>query len=300
MRTRFIPICGALVLALGSACASRQPTPELVEARAAYQRAQNGPAVQANPAGLYEAKRALDAAERKQDDDPGSDEAKNLAYIADRKVLLAEANARLALAQAEEQNGRNTLAQMQASELSQARGQLSQQSQMMAGERKAREEADQRAKDALDKLSSIASIKQDQRGFVLTLTGSVLFATNKSELMPAARQRLTEVAKALKQVEGRHIVVDGFTDSTGSDERNMKLSQERADAVKTFLVSRGVKEDMITAEGRGKQDPVASNATPDGRANNRRVEIVIEKIGTGGSDSMQQQPMQQQQQQMPK
>lgn len=288
MKTHLVSLC-ALALALG-ACASRQPTPDLVEARTAYARASAGPAVQSNPAGLYEAKRALDTAERKQEDSPGSDEAKNLAYIADRKIKLAEANARIAIAQNEEQNGRNALAQMTASQLNQARGQVEQartaldqqRAQMQATEqqldteRKARQEADKRAKDAMDRLNAFASVKDEPRGMVITLSGSVLFETNKSDLMPAARARLAEVAQALKEVEGRKINVLGFTDNVGNDDYNKQLSQKRAESVRSFLVSQGVREDLITAEGRGKADPVASNTTPEGRANNRRVEIVVE------------------------
>src|SRR4051812_25425357 len=236
MKAQFISVF-ALAVALTGACASRQPTAELVEARTAYQRASTGPAVKANPAGLYEAKQALDAAERKQEDKPGSDDAKNLAYIADRKIKLAEANARLALAQAEEQNGRNTLAQTQANQLNQARGQVEQArtqldqqraqmqstQQQLDTERKAREEADKRAKDALDRLNAFASVKDDPRGMVITLSGSVLFETNKADLMPAARARLSEVAQALKEVEGRKINVLGFTDNVGNDDYNKTL-----------------------------------------------------------------------------
>ncbi len=284
---RIIPIALAVVFA---GCASRQPTPELVDARTAYARASAGPAAQYNPAGLYDSKRALDAAERKQEDSPGSDEARSLAYIANRKILLAEANARQAVAQNEQQKSKEQLAQIQQGELKQAQGQLGaarteidqqrqqmlQQQQALESERKARQEADQRAKDALDRLNAFASVKQDTRGMVITLSGSVLFEFNKSDLMPAARARLAEVAQALKEVEGRRITVVGYTDNVGNDDYNKDLSQRRAQAVRDFLVTQGVRQDLISAEGRGKDNAVASNATPEGRANNRRVEIVVE------------------------
>ncbi len=108
----------------------------------------------------------------------------------------------------------------------------------------------------------------------------MLFVTGKSELLPSAQDQLGLVAKALlDQGEFNPIVVDGYTDSVGSDANNLKLSQSRAEAVRSFLVSKGLPGDKLTANGRGKSNPVASNDTPDGRANNRRVEIVV----AGGS-----------------
>lgn len=291
---------GAAALA---ACGSRQPPPELVDARTAFARARTGETAQVNPAGIYEAKRALDVAERKQEEDPGSSDARSLAYIAHRRVLLAEANARVVAAHQQQQLAEQQFVQSQSSQLAQARGQLDQsrermreQEQRLAAEQKARADAEQRAKDALQRLSSFANVKSDTRGMVITLSGSVLFATNKSDIMGPARERLNQVADALKEVEGRHIRVVGFTDNVGKDEYNQQLSQKRAESVRAHLISRGVREDMIVAEGRGEQDPVTSNASTEGRANNRRVEIVVEggqERGGSQGGGMQQGGMQQ-------
>ena len=277
---------GAMVLA---GCASKQPPPELVDARSAFARIQRGDTAQVNPAGVYEAKRSLDAAERKQDDDPGSAEARSLAYVAHRRALLAEANARTVQAQQQQQQAEQQFVQMQGNQLAQARGQLDQSRERMreqevklAAEQKARADAEQRAKDALQRLSSFASVKNDTRGMIITLSGSVLFATNKSDLIGPAKNRLDQVADALKEVEGRHIRVVGYTDDVGKDEYNQQLSQKRAESVRSHLISKGVREDLIVAEGRGEADPVASNASPEGRANNRRVEIVVEDGGEQG------------------
>jgi outer membrane protein OmpA-like peptidoglycan-associated protein len=115
---------------------------------------------------------------------------------------------------------------------------------------------------------------------VITLSGQVLFVTGKAELLPAAQDQLTVVAKALQdQGEIRPIVVEGYTDSVGSESNNLKLSQDRANAVRNFLISKGLPSDKLSAVGKGKSSPVASNDTADGRANNRRVEIVV----AGGS-----------------
>jgi len=80
-------------------------------------------------------------------------------------------------------------------------------------------------------------------------------------------------------------VVEGYTDSVGSDAANQKLSKDRAEAVRVYLVSKGVPSDKITSVGKGKANPVASNDTPEGRANNRRVEIIVGGGNRGSADT---------------
>src|SRR5207248_9848703 len=110
---------------------------------------------------------------------------------------------------------------------------------------------------------------------IITLNGSVLFTTGTARLLPTARERLDEVAEALKTESGAQFLVEGFTDSRGSEPRNLRLSQARAEAVRDYLVGHGVDDARIRALGKGADRPVASNATADGRANNRRVEIIV-------------------------
>jgi outer membrane protein OmpA-like peptidoglycan-associated protein len=110
---------------------------------------------------------------------------------------------------------------------------------------------------------------------VITLSGSVLFATGKSELLATASARLGEVADALADQPERGITVVGHTDAQGDDSYNLKLSERRAEAVRTYLISRGIAADRVKAVGRGKTEPIADNNSPEGRANNRRVEIVL-------------------------
>lgn len=143
-------------------------------------------------------------------------------------------------------------------------------------EKKGRADAEQRATKAQADLVKLAAVKEEARGLVITLSGSVLFASNKSTLLPAARDRLTQVADALLETKERNIVVEGHTDAQGSSSSNMKLSQARADAVRSFIVSRGYPSDLIHAQGIGKERPVSDNNNAEGRANNRRVEIIIE------------------------
>jgi outer membrane protein OmpA-like peptidoglycan-associated protein len=133
-------------------------------------------------------------------------------------------------------------------------------------------------------LEGVAGVKEDQRGLILTLTGSVLFEFNKATLLPSASRRLDAVADAMMaQPEGQEIVVEGYTDSVGSEGYNEQLSLDRAESVRDFLTRKGVDPERIRIQGYGESSPVADNRTPEGRANNRRVEIVLPRTGTGGA-----------------
>lgn len=144
-------------------------------------------------------------------------------------------------------------------------------------EQQARLAAEQKATEAQAALASLAALKEEARGMVITLNGSVLFRTDEATLMPGAETRLDQVADALASSKDRNVVVEGYTDSQGADAYNIDLSQRRADAVRDYLVRRGYPADRVQARGLGKTRPIADNATAEGRANNRRVEIVLER-----------------------
>ncbi len=154
-------------------------------------------------------------------------------------------------------------------------------------ERQARLAAEERATEALTRLETTTrdvKVREESRGLVLTLSGPVLFAPDAVDLLPAARERLTKVAAALKESDSP-MLIEGHTDSMGSDAMNEALSYRRAERVREFLVSQGVSRDRIEVRGLGEYRPVASNSTPEGRANNRRVEIIVSRSDTavGGS-----------------
>jgi outer membrane protein OmpA-like peptidoglycan-associated protein len=116
--------------------------------------------------------------------------------------------------------------------------------------------------------------KQTERGLLVTL-GDVLFAFNKSELTAQAAPRLDKLAAFLRQFPQRKLLVEGYTDAIGGDAYNMDLSERRAEAIREALVARGVDTARVVTKGYGKAYPVADNASTDGRAVNRRVEVVI-------------------------
>ncbi|HEU4412062.1 MAG TPA: OmpA family protein [Polyangiaceae bacterium] len=280
---KLLPLTALPLFALG--CSSTQPPRELIDARAAYARAQADARVTSlAPTQLHVAKTTLDTAERHFRDEGDEPETRDLAYIAERRARYAEVQAGLLTAQrqkaeavTESQRRLAMSAQQSQSDLRQTKSQLDQ-------EKARRQQAELRAKEAMDSLARIAAIKQEDRGMVITLSGSVLFASGKWTLLPSASSRLEEVARALKEQEGRNITIEGHTDSVGNDASNMTLSQKRADSVREFLVSRGVPADRVRSVGVGEGRPVADNQSTEGRANNRRVEIIIEASReTGGN-----------------
>jgi outer membrane protein OmpA-like peptidoglycan-associated protein len=255
-------------------CAGTPPPRELLDARAAYMRAESGPAAQLKPDKVHEAKVALDKAELAYADDPGGDATKDIAYLATRSAELAEVEGRDAKFAQDKVHAEKELASLNQSQLSRTREQLASASEGLASERAARDAAEKRSKDAMDKLAASAAVKHDTRGTVITIPGSVLFATGKSAVLPGAQDKLNSVADALKETD-HSILVEGYTDSQGSDAFNLELSQTRAQNVRDYLVSRGVPESRIRAQGLGESKPVGDNKTTDGRAQNRRVEIIV-------------------------
>lgn len=128
----------------------------------------------------------------------------------------------------------------------------------------------------LERQVSDLQAEETERGLVLTL-GSVLFETNKASLQAGAQRTVQKVADFLNQYPERNILIEGFTDSQGSDTYNKKLSEDRAQAVRDELLKNGVDAERIDVLGYGEEFPVASNDNAAGRQQNRRVEIVISK-----------------------
>jgi outer membrane protein OmpA-like peptidoglycan-associated protein len=266
-----------------SACSANVPPKDLTSARAAYDRASQGPAQQHDPADLNAGKQQLDRAEASFKEDGDTQETRDRAYVALRKIELAEAvgRGRQSDKKAESVEDAMHAAQGRAvantsAELGRAKSQLATQGVALQDERSRRMDAEKRALQAAADLAKFATVKQEARGMVISLSGSVLFASAKSELLPAAQVRLNEVATALIREDPlSKIVVEGHTDSQGSAPYNQDLSQRRAQSVRDYLVTRGIAGDRVVAQGFGLSRPIADNGSAEGRANNRRVEIVV-------------------------
>ncbi len=140
----------------------------------------------------------------------------------------------------------------------------------------ARQEADEainKARQLAAKLTEMEA-RKTSRGIILTLS-DVLFGIGQSTLKPESQQMMLQLSEYLKEYPERNVLIEGFTDSSGSAETNMDLSARRAQAVRNELVNRGVQSDRIRVRGFGSKFPVGDNNTPYGRQLNRRVEIVI-------------------------
>ncbi|MCX5592750.1 outer membrane protein OmpA [Alcaligenes endophyticus] len=109
----------------------------------------------------------------------------------------------------------------------------------------------------------------------VTLNADTFFDFDKYNLKPEGRQVLDQVAAQVRSIDLETVIATGYTDSIGTDAYNLKLSDRRANTVKQYLIEQGVPADRIYTEGKGKADPIASNKTREGRAQNRRVEIEI-------------------------
>jgi outer membrane protein OmpA-like peptidoglycan-associated protein len=279
-------------LATMTACGGAAvPPPELVAARTAYEEASSGPAAELAPARLDTAKKALGEAENAWKEDPKAKEPETLtlAYIAERRARTTSAIGEGAQARAsrikldeEYMELERKRASMTQEELERVRERLQIVSQKsaqteaeLAKERAARDEAEKRLSAAVASLAEMASVKEEARGMVITLNGSVLFTTGKYELLPIAKQKLDEVAKALQAQGFKKIVIEGHTDSRGTVQDNEQLSQRRAQSVKDHLVTRGLESQKIQAVGLAATRPLDTNDTPEGRANNRRVELIV-------------------------
>jgi outer membrane protein OmpA-like peptidoglycan-associated protein len=287
---RLLPTC-TFAIALG-ACGASGPSEELADARRAYDEAEDGPAKTHRPGELQAAHRALHRAEEAHDDDPGSDREKRLAEAAEYRAEIADARGEAAQAESDAQAAR-VRANREAREARVLRAR-NERATMAKVDRDDKDEVvvndearrmdrpagngDGRIDSSLQNLMHGSTVREDERGTVIIMSGAMLFPSGKDELSDAAEQHLDQVAKALKeQPESTKFRVEGYTDATGTERQNQTLSTNRARAVAEYLSDEGIDEDRIEAVGYGEQRPMASNDSDEGRASNRRIEIVIAK-----------------------
>jgi outer membrane protein OmpA-like peptidoglycan-associated protein len=200
-----------------------------------------------------------------------------------------EAEAKAATEAAEARREADAEAQRQAELAAAKQAQLKAEADVLkAKEEAARAEAERARKatenlraQLLTQLNSVLQTVDTPRGLVATMA-DVLFATGKYDLAQPAREGLSRLSGIIMSHPGLKLTIEGYTDSTGSEQTNLKLSEQRAEAVKTYLIGQGLSADSVTSKGLGQANPIAGNDTAAGRSQNRRVEIVVsgEAIGS--------------------
>ena len=178
-------------------------------------------------------------------------------------------------AAAEEQQRQADQARLQAQQ-AQQQAQAADQARLQADQARLQaEQAQQQLRQQLlQQFNMILETRDTARGLIVNMS-DVLFDFNKYTLRPAAREKLAKISGIILSHPGLRLEVDGYTDSIGSESYNQKLSEERADGVRTYLTSQGISSDIVVSKGFGKENPVASNDNAAGRQKNRRVEMVV-------------------------
>ena len=198
--------------------------------------------------------------------------AADAARLREEEERLKAERARAAADEQQRQAEQARLAQQQAEQKAQEADRLRQQSE---------QQQQQLRLQLLQQFNLILETRDTARGLIVNMS-DVLFDFNKYTLRPAAREKLAKISGIILSHPGLRLEVDGYTDSIGTDAYNLKLSEERAGAVQSYLTTQGIAQSNVTAKGFGKENPVASNDTAAGRQKNRRVELVVsgDIIGT--------------------
>lgn len=275
-----ISLLGVLTVGLlFTGCAGTPESNMMVqEAQSTYQQTENDTLVAKHaPVALEEAEEAVVEAQQAQKSGKDKAVVDHKAYLAQQRIKIAEETALLNAAQDEVERAETERQKV----LIQAR-----QAEAEAAERRAeaaREEAEEtkaealaaqkRAEELAERVDELEA-QQTERGLVLTL-GDVLFDVDEATLKPGGQRAVTELTAFLNEYPERNVLIEGHTDNTGSDEYNLELSEDRANAVRQALIANGIAQTRIRAHGLGEQYPVVGNETSAGRQQNRRVEVII-------------------------
>lgn len=284
-KAQFTPVLLVIAALLGACSSTPTTTGLLDQARTDFQVAQSNPKVATYAAmEMKQADEAMKLANAAAADDDSTADIDKLAYVAKQKIALAQETAKQKSAETEVANAGKERDQLRldqrtneadqakrAAQKAQSDAELAQRDAVLAqGETQA---ARQRAAILEAQLADLAA-KKTERGMVITF-GDVLFGTDLARLTPTGMTTAQKLADVLQQNPERAVLVEGFTDSTGSDFHNQELSERRATSVRSALQEMGVAPERIAVRGYGEAYPVAANDTGSNRQLNRRVEIVL-------------------------
>ena len=254
---------GVAVAAALSACSSTPKTIEELEtARAVVPQVESSPRAGVAAENVSNARKSLQTANQLAEKGGKLDDIRYHSMVATTNAQIA--NEKILEAQARDEI---------------TKGEAERQQVIVEARNREAEAARMRAASLEQELADLKAKKTD-RGLVLTL-GDVLFDTGKATLKPGAYATIDRLANALKEDTSRKVLIEGHTDSVGSDEFNQTLSENRAQSVQSALMQRGVNSDQITAVGKGESTPVASNDDAGGRQQNRRVELIFTEDKSG-------------------
>jgi outer membrane protein OmpA-like peptidoglycan-associated protein len=282
-KKRYFPLT-LIAVAILSGCSSMPPS-SLTEAHSSYDSARSDPQV-TNLAAL-ELKQAGDSLNKADDalsKRESTDTVNHLAYIAKQQVAIAQETAKrktaeLAVTDASAKRdqvrleARTAEADAAKQQVAIMQGTANQQTAALAAAG-ANAERDQALIAQQEMQLKELNAKKTERGLVVTL-GDVLFSTNKAQLKSGGMRNVQKLADFLKQYPQHKVLVEGYTDSTGSNSLNQELSDRRANAVRMALIDMGISSDRVTTRGYGEAFPVAGNDTAASRQLNRRVEIIL-------------------------
>ncbi len=291
---RFVCSFALVVLTsvLLASCGPPMKNADLEKAQASFAAAKMDPVVVKNaPLELQTAETSLQTAERLWKADAKPEEISHQAYLSLQRTAIAKeiANQKVAEESVEAASSARAKVLLEArtyeadeanKSIELARRKAQEQATLLAvktveGQQSAEAAAaaEARAKQLEAEVAQLQAIKSE-RGLVITL-GDVLFDTGQAELKGSAMGTISKIANFMRTYPTRTLLVEGFTDSRGSETYNLDLSQRRANAVRSTLTAGGVEASRIAVRGYGESYPVASNETPVGRQLNRRVEVII-------------------------
>jgi outer membrane protein OmpA-like peptidoglycan-associated protein len=274
-------MAAALLAALGLAACATEPqrNDQLDQARMAVQSLEQDPDAQlAAAADLHDARNNLQEANAAFDRHESPERVTYLAYLADREAQTGEERASAyranqEIAKGNEERNRIVL-ESRNQEVRQARADAASQAEQAQLARQQAQQAQAELQKEREDLSALKA-RQTARGLELTFASDVLFDTASATLKPGADLQLNRLADYMRDSPKTRILIEGYTDNRGSADYNQELSERRAQAVASALTTEGIDADRVRTIGRGKDFPVATNATPEGRQQNRRVDIVL-------------------------